>query len=144
MNKKLIAIAIAGAMAAPMAAHAGEATIYGVMDVSIDAFDNDDTSAANDSSTGVSSNSSRIGFKGAEDLGGGMKAVWQVETGINLGNGTTTWAGRNSFAGLAGGFGTFILGKHDTPYKTVGRKAELFGNGVGDSDRRPGQHQQGD
>lgn len=133
MNKKLIAIAIAGAMSAPFAANAGEATIYGAMDVSIDTFDNDDTTSSDDSSTAVSSNSSRIGFKGAEDLGGGMKAVWQVETGVNLGNGGSQWAGRNSFAGLAGGFGTFILGKHDTPYKTVGRKAELFGNGIGDS-----------
>ena len=133
MNKKLIAIAIAGAMSAPFAANASEATIYGVMDMSIDRHDNGDTGNDNDSATGVSSNSSRIGLKGAEDLGGGMKAIWQVESQINVGNGTTEWGGRNTFAGLAGSFGTFILGKHDTPLKTTGRKAELFGNSVADT-----------
>ncbi|HKJ76636.1 MAG TPA: porin [Gammaproteobacteria bacterium] len=143
MNKKLIAIAIAGAMSAPFAANAGEATIYGVMDVSVDHIDNDelmddpatvaDESNGEESGLGVSSNSSRIGFKGSEDLGGGMKAIWQVETGVNVGNGTSQWAGRNTFAGLAGGFGTVVLGRHDTPLKGTGRKADFFGNSVGDS-----------
>ena len=135
MNKKLIAIAIAGAMAAPFAANAGEATLYGKMHVSVDQFDNDNSNAAEDSGTGLSSNSSRWGIKGAEDLGGGMKAIWQVETGVNLtdGNGGGNMANRNSFAGLAGGFGTALVGRHDTPYKIVGRKADLFGDTVGDS-----------
>ncbi len=132
MNKKLLALAVAGIMAAPMAAQA-EATIYGKMHLSVDSFDNDNSNVDEDSGLGVSSNSSRIGFKGAEDLGGGMKAIWQIESGVDIAGNGGTLGSRNSFVGLAGGFGTVIGGKHDTPYKSVGRKVDLFGDTVGDS-----------
>ena len=132
MHKKVIAIAIAGAMAAPLAAQAGEAAIYGKMHVSVDVFDNDDTGAGNeDSSTGVSSNSSRIGFKGSEDLGGGMKAVWQVENDAKLTEDSGEWASRNSYAGLSGGFGTVLIGNHDTPLKDI--RVDFFGDTIGDN-----------
>lgn len=133
MNKKVIALAVAGALVAPLAAHA-DAQIYGQMHVSIDAINNDNSAADDDSGMGVSSNSSRIGFKGSEDLGGGMSAVWQVESSIGLtDNAQTSLAGRNSFLGLAGGFGTVLVGRHDTPYKSVGRAVDFFGDTAGDS-----------
>ena len=149
MNKKLIAIAIAGALAAPLAAQA-EVSIYGTMDVSVESFNNDCDactgtapaglalldSSGDDSSVAASSNSSNIGFKGAEDLGGGMKAIWQAEAGVNVtdkNGGGNGWATRNTFVGLAGGFGTVIVGRHDTPYKTLGRKVDFFVNGIGDT-----------
>jgi predicted porin len=135
MNKKLIAIAIAGALAAPLAAQA-EVSIYGTMDVSVESFNNDNAAAAEDSSLAASSNSSNIGFKGAEDLGGGMKAIWQAEAGVNVtdaNGGGNGWAARNTIVGLAGGFGTVVVGRHDTPYKIVGRKVDFFVNGVGDT-----------
>ncbi len=136
MNKKLIALAVAGAFAMPMAAQA-EVTIFGQMHVSVDHFDND--AAGNDSGFGVSSNSSRIGFKGSEDLGGGMKAIWQITTFFNVADQQYASATNqqfnngNSFVGLTGGWGTALLGRHDTPYKSVGRKVDLFGDTVGDS-----------
>jgi predicted porin len=80
-----------------------------------------------------SSNASRIGFKGAEDLGGGLKAIWQIESGVNLDEQNGTWASRNSFVGLSGGFGTVLLGNHDTPLKLVGRSVDLFGDQIGDN-----------
>lgn len=132
MNKKLLALAIAGAMAAPMAAQA-EATIYGKLHVSVESINNDNSAAEEDSSMAVSSNSSRIGFKGAEDLGGGLKAIWQAESTIGVGSNQNSWSNRNTFVGLAGGFGTAIVGRHDTPYKTLGRKVDLFGDSIGDS-----------
>ena len=136
MNKKLIAIAIAGALAAPLAAQA-EVTIYGTMDVSIDSINNDVKGNDTDSSLAASSNSSNIGFKGAEDLGGGMKAIWQAEAGVNPtdanNGGSNSWAARNTIVGLAGGFGTFVLGRHDTPYKVLGIKGQFFVNGIGDT-----------
>jgi len=132
MQKKLIALAVAGAMTAPLAAQA-ETTIYGKMHVSIDSITNDNSALDTDSSLAVSSNASRLGFKGSEELGGGLKAIWQSESAIDLANkGGNTLSGRNSYLGLQGGFGKVLAGRHDTPYKTVGRKVELFGDSVGD------------
>lgn len=141
MNKKLIALAVAGALTAPMAAQA-EATVYGKIHVSVENIDNDcsapaDTqfvtyTCADSSSMGVSSNSSRLGFKGSEDLGGGLTAVWQMENSVSVTEGSTFANTRNSFLGLAGGFGTVLAGRHDTPYKMLGRKVEMFGDTIGD------------
>ena len=106
MNKTLIAMAVAGVMAAPMAAQA-DATIYGKLHTSIDVGDTggDDVGGLKASSTYWQSNSSRIGFKGSEDLGGGLSAIWQFESNIDVGSGSTSWGMRNSFLGLKGGWG---------------------------------------
>jgi predicted porin len=81
----------------------------------------------------ISSNASRFGIKGAEDLGGGLSGIWQIESGVNLDEQTGTLASRNSFVGLKGGFGTVLLGNHDTPLKLVGRAVDLFGDTMADS-----------
>jgi predicted porin len=135
MNKKLLAFAVAAAFAAPMVANAdsGNVTIGGTLKVSVDSLDN-----GNDRNWNVSNNSSNIWFKGAEDLGNGLKAVWQLTTYVGLGDtgapsGQNSWTNGNSFLGLAGGFGTVVLGKHDTPFKILGRKVDLFGDQIGDS-----------
>jgi len=127
MNKTLIAMAVAGVMAAPMTAMA-DATIYGKVHVSIDSGDD-----GQDSALYWQTNSSRLGFKGSEDLGGGLKAIWQYESAVNVGDGTTTIGGRNTFLGLQGGWGTLLGGRHDTPFKSVGRITDLFGDQVGDT-----------
>ncbi|MBI1423451.1 MAG: porin [Gammaproteobacteria bacterium] len=126
MNKKLIAAAIAAALAVPMAAQA-EVTVYGKGHVSLDSIDN-----GTDSSLHVQSNSSRIGVKADYDLGDGLKAITQMEFGFNISDKTAISADRNSFVGLSGGFGTVLAGRHDTPFKNVGRMADLFGDEVGD------------
>lgn len=62
---------------------------------------------------------SRIGFKGSEDLGNGLKAIWQFEQGIHIGQGS--WQanqqgqGRTSFIGLEGGLGRVTAGRVDNP-----------------------------
>ena len=127
MNKTLIAMAVAGVMAAPMTAMA-DATVYGKIHVSIDSGDD-----GQDSALYWQSNSSRIGFKGSEDLGGGLSAIWQLESNMEVGSGSTSWGLRNTFVGLKGGWGTVLGGRHDTPMKTVARKFDLFGDQVGDS-----------
>ncbi len=133
MNKKLITLAVAGTLAMPLAAQA-EVTIYGKLHVSVENIDND-VGGADDSSTSVSSNSSRIGFKGSEDLGNGMKAIWQLEQEVNLTDKgkAKDWASRNSFVGLTGSFGTFLVGRHDSPYKAVRGKVDFFGDQIGDN-----------
>jgi len=44
-----------------------------------------------------------------------------------------SWTNGNSYVGLSGGFGTTILGIHDTPFKIVGRSADLFADQIGDN-----------
>lgn len=133
MNKKLLAFAVAAAFAAPMVASAdsGNVQIGGVVKMSVDSLDN-----GNSRNWNVSTNSTNIWFKGAEDLGNGLKAVWQMTTYVGMGAtgpASNAWTNGNSFGGLAGGFGTVILGKHDTPFKILGRKVDLFGDQIGDS-----------
>ncbi|OOZ42401.1 porin [Solemya elarraichensis gill symbiont] len=61
---------------------------------------------------------SRIGFKGTEDLGNGLSVIWKAETGYDFADGGA-WddGGRNAYIGLTGDWGTFLYGRHDTPYK---------------------------
>jgi predicted porin len=96
MNKKLLSMAVAAAMVAPTAAMA-EAILYGKLHMSIDwaSVEGADTSGVNPkkfdgwglngggSLPGVS-RANRIGVKGSEDLGNGMKAIYQVEFGIQM------------------------------------------------------------
>ena len=111
---------------------AGDAlSIYGKLHLSIDASDKDDGSATA-SNTSISSNSSRLGFKGKHDLNNGMAVIWQVETEVDPVSTGMDLASRNSFAGLKGNFGTVILGHHDTPFKAVGGNWDLFGDTIGD------------
>jgi len=116
MNKKLIAAAIAAVVAAP-AAVAGNTTLYGKAHVSIQSNDN----GAGDNYT-VNSNASRVGIKGSEDLGDGLKAIFKYEMGYNISDGGaagTPISARNAYVGLSGGFGTFLAGRHDTPAKVA-------------------------
>jgi predicted porin len=140
MNKKLIALAVAAALAPAAAmADSGNVTIYGVAHASIDRVDpGTGTAALNDDAWRVSSNSSRIGFKGTEDLGNGLSAVWQMESGVNMDSGNTASTNnafmmRNTFVGLSSKTaGTVLLGRHDTPYKLGTASLDLFADTMGD------------
>lgn len=78
---------------------------------------------------GVSSNASNIGFRGSEDLGGGLKAIFQLESSLNLDTGNGNLGGRNSNVGLTGKWGTIFYGLWDTPYKNVtGGRIDPFWN----------------
>lgn len=129
MNKKLLALAIAAALVPAAAmADSGNVKISGVMHVSVDSLDN-----GADRNTNISSNSSKIVFGGDEALGNGLKAIWEVTSYVRLDNSSSTLGNGNTYAGLSGGFGTALLGKHDTPMKIAGRKTDLFGDQIGDS-----------
>lgn len=135
MNKKLIAAALAGAFAAPVAM--ADTTIYGFISAGVEYVQ---ATGAKNNTTGatlpdaqqykgrirIQNENSRIGFKGGEDLGNGLKAVWQVEQGLSVdGDTTSNWATRNSFVGLQGGFGEVRLGRHDDAYKVIGDSVGL-------------------
>ena len=144
MQKKLIALAVAGLASAGAFAQSN-VTIYGVADASFESVKADDAAngAANvGSRSRLNTNSSLIGFKGSEDLGNGLKALFQFESTVNLVNSTTANADgtvkgsdatngqtgnnngllgtkRDSFVALAGGFGTVLAGYVSTPYRSI-------------------------
>ncbi|MBI3222130.1 MAG: porin [Nitrosomonadales bacterium] len=136
MQKKIIALAIAAAISAPAMALADTAnvTVYGQANVSYDMTKN---GSAGTSANKVSSNISRIGLKGSEDLGNGLNAIWQIESLVNI-DGTAAagnaLGGRNTFAGLASdSMGKVILGRHDTPYKLATRGFDQFADNIADN-----------
>lgn len=146
MQKKIIVVATAAALSLPAMALADTAnvTVYGVANLSADYIRTGDattpvppatTAAKSASKLVVSSNQSRLGFKGTEDLGDGMSAVWQIESLIAMDNaGGSLGFGRNTFAGLkSDAAGTILLGRYDTPYQMATRKLDVFMDGLADS-----------
>jgi predicted porin len=145
MNKKLLSMAVAAAMVAPTAAMA-EAVLYGKLHMSIDWADveNGFEGWGVNGGAGVpgEGRANRIGVKGSEDLGNGMKAIYQVEFGVKMTEESTTGNAasgsndsitmRNSFVGLTGGWGTFVVGRNDTPMKTSTGKLDLFADTMAD------------
>ncbi|SMF15781.1 porin [Pseudogulbenkiania subflava] len=123
MKKNLLALAVASALIAPAAL--ADVTLYGTISESIESVKaTGSTNSANDikSTTRISSNVSKLGFKGNEDLGDGLKAIWQVEQEISVDDGGTrkgTFATRNSFVGLDGAFGKAFMGYNDSAYKAL-------------------------
>lgn len=126
MQKKLIALAVAGVLAAPLAAQA-DVEIYGQARMSADYNNNNTPVVGGDkSSFSVSSNKSRIGFKGNEDLGNGLKGLWQIEQGVAFDTGTFGSIARDTYLGLGGNFGTVLAGKLSTPYRTSTDRLDVF------------------
>ncbi|MFL9883608.1 porin [Paraburkholderia agricolaris] len=99
-------------------------TIYGVVDVAIAKYDGKNTVTEGNGST------SRLGFIGSEDLGNGLKAIFQLETQINPNNGTqynptSFWSGRST-VGLEGGFGRVTVGREVNPSHYVESSIDPF------------------
>lgn len=158
MNKKLISLAVSTVLVGSTSAFA-DVTVYGQLHMSMDYTNSKTKPAAADvsrkSNLSVSSNSSRLGFKGNEDVGSGLKAVWQIESAVGMDEGagtspsltdmnkkTYSIGSRNSYLGLAGDFGTFLLGKHDTPFKMFSRSLDPFTDTIADTRQLLGNQQE--
>lgn len=122
MNKKLIAMAVAGALGAPgvALAQASSVQIYGTLWLDYSPYY--DAGANKPKTDMFSSQATNLGFKGEENLGGGLMAWFQCEstmnvTGSSAAAGAAAWCGRNSAFGLKGGFGNVYFGNWDTPFK---------------------------
>lgn len=129
MNKKLLAMAVGAAVLLPGVAMA-DISIYGRAHLSLDQLDD-----GNDySELNLSSNSSRLGFRGETKLGtGDLTAFFQIEQEINFAQGQgSNWASRDTFAGLKGSFGSVRAGQFDSPFKAARGPANLFGDQLGD------------
>jgi predicted porin len=135
MQKKLLAIAVAGALAPAAAMAQSTVEIYGRANMGLDSWE---SKGAVDPATDMKSRvrvfdfGSRLGFRVNESLGGGMRAFVVIETGVNIdsgsGNGqsgsanasTGFWASRDSYAGLGGSWGDVRFG----------RQSPFYGNGI--------------
>ena len=130
MNKKLIALAIAGAFAAPvaMAQTANPVTLYGRVHLT---FENVEVKGQAPKRTRVQDQASLLGVRGTEDLGGGLKVFFQLETAFAPDQAPGTnggFAGRNSGVGLQGGWGSLLMGRWDTPFKVATGAIDPFGD----------------
>jgi len=131
MKKTLIVGAVLTAFAATASAQqASSVTLYGIMDVNV-AQSKTFGSAATPSTTVTGMNvynptnprGSRWGLRGSEDLGGGMRGIFQVESGINPENGaqgdSVRLFNRHAWVGLAGGFGELTIGRQETMHRVL-------------------------
>ena len=112
MKLKMICLAaVAAGAITPVATFAqSTVTIYGRMDTS---FENSKTGSI--SQTLITGNASRLGFKGVEDLGGGLKALFGLEMGVSSDTGaSSTPMYRNSYVGIGGDFGVVNIGRIDS------------------------------
>jgi predicted porin len=108
-------------------------TLYGRFDINITKFSGSNVDADNAWQM-TQSSTSRIGLRGSEDLGGGMRAVFQLESAFDPDTGATGSAfwGRESWVGLRGNFGTVRLGRTLTPSQRVASNYDPHGtDGIG-------------
>ena len=126
MQRKVIVLAVAGVLAAPsaIAQTANPVTLYGLVFGTLESVEAKGGSTPVLRRTRVEDNSSRLGVRGTEDLGGGLKAFFQLETGFRIDQAGTAFANRNSGVGLQGAFGSFLMGRWDSPYKVAGYPAD--------------------
>ncbi len=139
MNKnRLLALAV---VALPAGAFASDVEIYGKLTGAIHSTRTTLAWQDQGTTTNIDSHDSYIGFKGNEDLGNGLKAIWQVEQAIAIdgSNSQNGWATRETFVGLSGAWGTVQAGYLDNfqrkysrldPHKATGWTGMNFQLGV--------------
>lgn len=134
MRGALLTVVLAGllALAAPFAcAQTGSVTLYGRLNLDIELVNGKQTGPScpencpNPNQYRVSSNSSMFGLRGSGQLGGDLEAIFQIENSLQVDTGSGVLAGRESFVGLRGSWGTARLGYFLSPYDDV---HPIFGN----------------
>jgi predicted porin len=135
MQKKIIALAIAG-LASTAAFAQSNVTVYGRVDLGGAYRAGDSGGVANtegkyEMASGMQGGS-RIGFKGVEDLGNGLKAIFELEYGVKVDEDKSTGIGsnRHSYVGLTGGFGTVVAGRLDGVRYGIFGTYDPFANGT--------------
>ncbi len=117
MKKSLLALAALGAFASAAQAESS-VTLFGLIDTGINYVNNVATNDGGKSQLKLTSGGlqgSRWGLRGAQDLGNGLKAIFTLESGFDVNNGTQSQEnrifGRQAFVGLSGDFGTVTIGR---------------------------------
>ena len=148
-QKKILVAAVAGALGAGAAGTAFAQTTVGTVEIygrlypefTVGSSSGATPAGASSSTLGaaptglnhksrnsVDASNSRLGFRGTENLGGGLSAIWQIENQVDLTSGASNpLAARDSFVGLKGGFGTVKLGNMETVFKYLGDPLGILG-----------------
>lgn len=136
MKKSLLTLAVLAASSTAMAQ--SSVTLYGRLDAGFGRTTTETTGAApvaSKSQTVVNSSTFRTtywGLKGTEDLGGGLRANFNLMSAFALDSGegdTTGLFARTASVGLSGGFGNVMLGRQYTPYYDLFGAVESINNG---------------
>ncbi len=123
MKKSHLALAMLAGFSAAASAQTSSVTVYGLLDAGI-SYEQPATLAPATAGNQLSLQSgisapSRVGFKGTEEINSSLKAIFQLEAGINIANGqnseTGTLFNRQSWLGLQGDFGMVSVGRQLTP-----------------------------
>lgn len=144
MKKTLIAFAALSAIAGVAQAQS-TVTIYGLLDANVGSYKNNELSTTGTGATAVTSiqsrrqnriesgglNGSRWGIRVREDLGAGLAAIGNLESGVNLDQGSSGQGGllfgRRANVGLTGGFGTVTIGRNSSSYDDVSADNAMMG-----------------
>jgi predicted porin len=122
MQKKLLTLAVAGALAAPGLALA-QVEVYGFIHMSVNKFKYSSSGTSPSvSKWDVASHASNYGVRGRENLGGGQTAWFQIENNAPMersNNVAITPASRNSAVGMQGGWGNLFMGQWTTPWSDL-------------------------
>lgn len=134
-------VAVAALLAVAGAAHA-DVKLYGYVEMDVGSYETAHAKGTANRVTKVQSGdmmTSFIGFAGSEDLGGGLKAEFTLESflaadtgtaGGNMANKAGGWWSRGSSVALSGGFGKVALGQYDNPLFTAGYTYNPFGSSM--------------
>ncbi|OGS91203.1 MAG: hypothetical protein A2Z95_01720 [Gallionellales bacterium GWA2_60_18] len=128
------ALVIAGLCVTPVAlADTVNVSVYGKLHLSLDRSDNGGSDLANN--LFVANNSSRLGFRGNEELGDGLKLLWQMESNVNAnGDGNTLFGtSRDTYIGMSGDWGALLAGRLAAANDWLVGEADMFGDQVGSS-----------
>ncbi|MES3002400.1 MAG: porin [Pseudomonadota bacterium] len=132
MKKLTVLLALLGAFVTSASAQSS-VTMYGVVDLGIERTKLSPGPSVTALTSGIQSGS-RLGFKGSEDLGGGLSAAFQLEMGLDASTGAATQGGiafgRQAWVGLNGGFGSVKLGRQYIPLFLALDTIDPFGTGI--------------
>ena len=151
MKKKIIALGVSAALSSPGILMA-EVALYGKAHVAVESeTEINDTGKDDGDVLSIVSHASRVGVKGSEDIGNGIKGLFKFEWQLDMADAgkvgvdvdeedpadikakvSNHISARNQYVGLEGGFGTVLLGRHDTPLKMSQGKFDQFGDIYGD------------
>ena len=129
MKKQILAIAIAAGLAASLTAQAGESKVYGRVHVSLDNIETNGGAAngGKDAELNLSDRKSAFGYKGSEDLGGGLTVFGKFEWSVNPTDTGSAIGVRDRYIGLKkAGMGTFKFGTMSNNYKQTAAKMDPF------------------
>ncbi|HEX9173663.1 MAG TPA: porin, partial [Telluria sp.] len=113
-----------------LAAAQSSVTIYGVADAAIASEDNGPS--RNTVINSGNQSSSRIGFRGTEDLGYGLKALFNIEAGVAIDTGAGDPAGlfqRRAVVGVQHAYGTLTIGREYSPIASIAAATDILGQG---------------